>query len=194
MMIGSKSYQGSPPSEIRQRPKGLPRNEGGTGVIGGAAPLFHDPLLYEEWTDTTLGMPGIQQMYTDLSGSITNRIKTIGLYKYLASMSFLTAAERLNNLLQYILPANSNFSTFPDFVNKFKQIALEKQTITIYLQTMQSTWNDSAITKICQKDTKLLYSEYKNLSKLAATSRNESKFSITSHFAVRITHSKQKKS
>ena len=32
LMIDSNDYQPWPPSEIRQRPKGLPRNEGGTGL------------------------------------------------------------------------------------------------------------------------------------------------------------------
>jgi hypothetical protein len=32
LMINSNSCQPRPPSEIRQRPKGLLRNEGGTGL------------------------------------------------------------------------------------------------------------------------------------------------------------------
>jgi hypothetical protein len=32
LMTDNRNYQDSPPSEIRQRPKGLPRNEGGTGL------------------------------------------------------------------------------------------------------------------------------------------------------------------
>jgi hypothetical protein len=44
LVISSHDCQPRPPSEIRQRPKSLPRNEGGTGFIG-VEPLFHSQVI-----------------------------------------------------------------------------------------------------------------------------------------------------
>ncbi len=129
----------------------------------------YESFLYEQWNDTKLGIQGLQQMRADISGSLANRMKTIRLYIYLVSAHFLTAEYRLDRLLQSLLPPTSNFSTSPTFVNKFKQISLEKQTIISYLQAMQSAYNDTRITRICQKDAELLLFECENWSALATS-------------------------
>jgi hypothetical protein len=127
----------------------------------------YDSMITEQWNVSHLGILGVQQMNTDFSKGIANRITTIAYYKYYCFIRLLTADYRLSSLLSLMVPDSVNFSLTPNFFNKFTQIAMEKTTIVEYLNSTKSSWSNPELSQLCAHDAQLLLYEQQNWSRLA---------------------------
>jgi len=121
--------------------------------------IVYDKHITADWGCTDLGIIGMQSLSQHLGTGISNRLKTAPLYISICIIQLLSLDYKLGWILDTILPSSRKVNTCPNILNKYRQIALEKESVSDYLMSIHTNLTNTSLALQCQHDAFLLQKE-----------------------------------
>jgi len=135
--------------------------------IKGDLSVYDEHVVYD-WGCSQLGINAVKEVKNDMGYGIQHRVLTTALYRFICISRLYSLGYKLCRFVNITFPSVFNFSESQNIINDFDLIAIEKQNMSQYLNTLQYLVNDTNISAICKRDAMLLTSEAENWTKLGS--------------------------
>lgn len=127
----------------------------------------YDHHITNDWGCSDLGLYAMQSLSQHLGTGISNRYTTAQLYVLICTLHLLSLGYKLGWILDTILPDTRKINTCPNILNKYRQIALEKESVSDYLFSIQHNITDTNLSLQCQYNAFVLQKEAIHWTRLA---------------------------
>lgn len=128
---------------------------------------FYDDYITDIWNCQYLGINGLMKYNNDINSSNVDKISLIYNYKFLSTIYLFSISYKMYFLFDKLFPETLNLMDYHSQLNYCYQLSVEKIYISDYLLNLQYFYNDSNISRICSLNSKYLFLESENFSKLA---------------------------
>ncbi|MFH1100764.1 MAG: hypothetical protein V1726_01850 [Methanobacteriota archaeon] len=130
-------------------------------------PTVYDDHIINDWGCTTLGFHTVQALHQDFSPGLRNRITTAPLYILVCMVQLLSLEYKLGWMFDALLPESRKVTTCPNILNKYRQIAIEKESVSQYLLSIHDELTNETLKTQCLHDAFLLQQEANQWTRLA---------------------------